>query len=301
MPQTGDTILSPEELVKLNDYELLARLAVEGFLSGLHRSVAHGHGGEFVQYRSYVPGDDLKHVDWKLFARSNRVCTREFLQETEMRCVFLLDASASMGYQGTHAPCSKFHYGAMVAACFTYLARRQGDCPGLVVFNNATLSASRRGEPHLTLPELQQRLADIVPSATANLLAALPDATQFLGRARGLVVLLSDLWDNPDALRAVIRQLRFANRDIIVIHILDDDEANLPLHGPHHFVDSESPDELTTDPDSFREAYLAKMRDHLEHCRQICLDNEADYLLVNTAQPLVPCLAAWLQHREGLA
>lgn len=292
-------LLSPEVLARIVDYSLLSRVAVEGFLSGLHRSVARGYGGEFVQYRGYVPGDDLKYVDWKLYARQRKVYTKVYQEETNMRCALVLDASASMAYQGTRAVCSKFRYGAMLAACLAYLARRQGDQVGLFVYSDRLLTGTGRGQRASRLPQMLAELAKVEVGQRADHAAAMAMAEEFVGK-RGLIVLLSDWHDLEEGLARLVRQIRFANRNCMVCQILDVDELDLPFADQRRFVDSESGEEITTLPELVRENYRRRMERFTARQREDCLRNRTDYELAITNQNLGDLLAAYLYRREAL-
>ena len=290
--------LSPENLLKLGDFTLMCRLAVEGFLAGIHRSLTKGFGGVFQQYRPYVPGDDLKYVDWKLYARQGRLNEKVYLEETDMRCAMLVDASASMAYKGTLAPCSKYQYAALLAGCFAYLARRQGDRPGFFVYAQEPLYATQRGQPAPDLHQLMRIFDGISPAKSADHTRALEEAEGFLGSRRGMVILLSDLWGAEEQLESLVRRLRFEQRDVIVCHILDDDELELPFDSTTRFIDSENGDSIVTAPSVIRARYRESLQKHLETMRTLCLNNQADYLLANTAHPFADCLAAYLNRRK---
>lgn len=293
-------ILSPDVLTRLADFSLMARFAVEGFLAGIHRSISKGPGGEFVQYRPYVPGDDLKYVDWKLYARQNRICEKVFQEETEMKCAILVDASASMAYRGKDACCSKFLYAAMLAACFANLARTQGDKPGIFVYADSVISATPNGQRTPELRTLLSVLENITPAGQTKLMDAIPQAENYLGPKRGLLILISDLWDDTERLTAITRRLRFAMRDCIVCQVLDNDEIELPFLDSRRFLDSESGASITTAPAVIRERYTADMQAFIQKTRLLCLSNQADYLLARTSEPIGDCLAAFLHRRETL-
>jgi len=276
--------LAPELLAELGPLALEARNAVEGMLAGIHRSTALGTGGEFVQYRAYVPGDDLKHIDWKLLARSGRVYTRVHRTDTEMRCSVLLDSSASMSYRGTKALAPKLLYAQTLAACLAYLARRQGDRAALFVSSGNQHRTCRYGDP-ATFPRFIEQLEGLQPSGASDLFSAFTEAESFLGHHRGLIVILSDFWDENLPLVPLLRQAAFAKRDCLVFHILDDDELTLPAVGPRRFIDSETGEQITTAPDSIRANYHSQMSAHLDSLRQACLDNGAAYHLTTTSTP----------------
>jgi uncharacterized protein (DUF58 family) len=294
----GD-LLSPETLARIDSYSLLARVVVEGFLSGLHRSLYQGFGSEFFQYRNYVPGDDLKYVDWKVYGRLDRFFTKVFQQETNLDCTIVLDTSASMAYQGERSHCSKLRYGAMLAACLAYLARRQGDGVGLCTYAQGPSAwiapGPHRGGAQRVFAELQRLTA----AGVADHGAALHFVAEGL-RRRGLVVLISDFHGLEDGLEALVRRLRFAHHDCLAFQILDRDELDLPFGRTVRFVDSEADQELTTAPELVRSGYQRAMQGFLERIRGTCLGQQVDYLMVPTTEALGSLLAAYLHRREAL-
>lgn len=295
--QSFPELLSPSALAEIENYQLLAKVAVEGFIAGFHRSLQHGTGSEFLQYRNYVPGDDPKLVDWQLYARLDRLHTKVFQEETNMNCVIVLDASASMDYQGSRAPVSKLRYAAMLAACLTYLASRQSDNVGLYVFGERIQAlvppARRTGQ----LARIFGQLNALRANGSANLDSALPLVAEGL-RDRGLVVLLSDFLSGESALAKRLRHLRFARHEVVAFHILDPDELDIPFERTTRFVDSESGDSLMTYPETFRDDYRQAVSAHCERIRLACEHAEADVQLTRSDAHLGNALAAYL-HRRG--
>lgn len=292
-------LLSPALLSRIADYGLLSRLAVDGYMSGLHRSTAKGYGSEFVQYRGYSSGDDPKYIDWKLYARRGKLYTKVFQEETTMRCALLIDASASMAYRGKDAVCSKYRYAAMVAACFAYLAQRQGDRLGLFVYADDMLYATARGQREGQLRRVTEQLSRVKPAGVAYHDAALVQVEEFLGR-RGLLVWLSDFHGADDGLARQVRRLRAAHRDCLVCQVLDRDEIDLPFADTLRFVDSENGDEITTAPGEVCADYQERMQAFMAGIRQDCLNNNTDYLLTATDENLADVLGAYLHRREAL-
>lgn len=292
-------LLSPALLSRISDYGLLSRLAVDGFLAGMHRSLARGHGSEFVQYRGYSAGDDLKTIDWKLFGRRGKLYTKVYQEETTMRCAVLLDASASMAYGGKAAACSKYRYAAMIAACFAYLAQRQGDQLGLFIYADDMRYGTARGQREGALRNALGALSAVTPTGVARHESALAQAEEYLGR-RGLVLWLSDFHGADDVLASHVRRLRAAQRDCLVCQVLDRDEIDLPFGDTLRFVDSESGDEITTAPGEACAEYQMRMRAFMAGVRQDCLANSTDYLLTATDENLAAVLGAYLHRREAL-
>ena len=293
-------LLSPATLARIDNYSFIARTAVEGFISGMHRSLYHGFGSEFFQYRSYVPGDDLKYVDWKVLARSDRFYSKVFQEETNMNCCLILDASASMGYQGRRAACTKLRYAAMAAACLAYLAARQGDNVGFYAYNRELVSHVPPGRRTGGLPRILTELQRLQPQGTAAHEPVMSHLAENF-RRRGVVVLLSDLHEAENALPALLRRFRFAHHECVVFQILDPDEIDLAFGRTTRFVDSETDAEITTYPPLAKQHYLTAMSAFLDKVRLGCLELEADYLLTSTADNLGNMLAAYLHRRKGLA
>lgn len=298
--QTIAELLAPETLARIDNYTLLARVAVEGFISGLHRSLYQGFGSEFFQYRSYVPGDDLKYIDWKVYGKRDRFYTKVFQEETNMNCCLILDSSASMDYGGQRAACTKFRYACMVAACLAYLASRQGDNVGLYAYSDGLLTAvppgHRTGGLQRILTELQ-RLEPRGVAAHADTLSKL--AENF--RRRGLVVWLSDFVDIDEELPQLLKRFRFAHHDCIALQCLDPDEIDLPFSRTTRFVDSESAHEIVTSPELIRQIYSQSVGAWLDDIRLGCLQEHVDFLQMSTMDSLGNILAAYLHRREAMS
>ena len=275
----------------------MARIAVEGFLTGAHRSVCRGYGGEFLQYRGYVPGDDLKYVDWKLFARQDKVCMKVFQEETNMRVALVLDASASMAYKGKNAVCSKFKYASLLAACLTYLAQRQGDQIGLFVYSDRMLSQTISGSHHGALSAMLAELSRIKPDGAADHPTAWQQAADFL-KGRGLMVLISDFYAFENQLAKHLRIMRFGHRDTMLFHVLDHDEITFPFAEAMNFTDSETGDRIVTSPSQIADDYRRRMARFIDSVRSDCLETQTDYLLADSSRSLEDALSAFLNHRK---
>ena len=292
-------LLSPATLARIENYALLAKVAVEGFISGMHRSLYHGFGTEFFQYRSYAPGDDLKYVDWKVFARRNRFYSKVYQEETNMNCCILMDASASMDYEGKRASCTKWRYASMVAACIAYLATRQGDNVGLYAFNHELLSAVppgfRTGGLRRVLSELQ-RLRPGGQAEPGKVIGPLAEKLQ----RRGIVIIISDLLNVDEDLSWILKRFTFSRHECVVFHVLDPDELDFPFTGTMRFVDSESLDEIVTAPQLAKDYYQESMDTLIKNARRSCLEQQVDYEQVKTSDNLGNMLAAYLHRRESL-
>ena len=301
MPESSlSTLLDPTTLARIDNYSLLARTVVEGFVSGLHRSLYHGFGSEFFQYRNYVPGDDLKYIDWKVFGRQDRFYTKVYQEETNLNCCIVLDASASMDYTGSNAPCSKSRYACMVAACIAYLANRQGDSVGLCAYNDGLLSSVQPGRSKDGLTRVLRELQRLRPSGVADHKRALNFVAENF-RRRGIVVLISDLHGAEGDLPRFLKRFRHAHHDSIVLQVLDGEELDFPFSATTRFLDAESKAEIATAPTLVREHYLREMQSFTEGIKDSCLAEQVDYLLMRTDASLGHMLAAYLHRREALS
>lgn len=292
-----ESILSPETLIRIKDLALMSRLAVEGYLTGRHKSLSKGYGGEFLQYRSYTPGDDPKYLDWKLFARQDTYQMKVFQEETQMKTAILLDASASMDYKGTQAPCTKFRYGQCIAACLAYLALKQGDQVAIITYADSVLSMASSTQANQSLSSMLAQLEQIKPNGTADHEKAWNYAQNFL-KGRGMAILISDFHECENSLPKLLRTIRFGQRDTIVMQTLDQDEIKLPFLNSLKFIDSETNAEIPTEPTLIAEFFQEKVRDFIDAIKSECLTNQTDYLLANTSDNLAGALNAFLNRRQ---
>jgi uncharacterized protein (DUF58 family) len=299
MPEPKLTeLLSPSVLARIDDYSLLARIVVEGFISGLHRSLFQGFGSEFFQYRPYAPGDDLKYVDWKVYSKSDRLQTKVYQEETNLNCCLVLDASASMAYKGDRAHCSKLRYAAMAAACLAYLASRQGDRVGLYVYDDGLKTVVHPGRGG-GLRGILAAIGALRGEGAANHRQALDFVSESV-RRRGIVIWLSDFHGVEDEAGNLLKRFRFAHHEGVAFQILDPDEIDLPFGGTMRFVDSEQGSEIVTAPDEIREEYRQQVEAFTETIRLSCLREQVDYLFLRSDENLANLLAAYLHRRESL-
>ena len=290
------TFLDPAVVARLGTLELKARTIVEGFLSGLHRSPFKGFSVEFAEYRQYSPGDDLHTIDWKVYARSDRHYIKKFEEETNLDCHLLLDVSGSMGY-GSHHSMSKFEYGAVLAASLGYLMNRQRDAVGLTAFDEnivSMLPASAR-PGHLTA--LLLTLDRLTTGHKTNVSKPLHHLADSLTK-RGLVVLISDLLDDPAEIIRGLRHFQFRGIDVIVFHILDPDEIDFPFERATRFEDLETSEEVMAVPGAVRSHYLKAMGEMIEGYRRELGAHGIDYQLLNTNHPLELALLSYLSTRS---
>ena len=285
-------------LARLSSMQLLAKTVVEGFVLGLHRSPFRGFSVEFAEYRQYAPGDEIRHIDWKVFAKTDRYYVKQFEEETNLACTILLDASASMGYGSRPAGPTKLQYGASLAACLAYFMAGQRDATGLTVFDDhIRLMLPPRLRPS-HLKRLLAELDDLAPGGDTDIAAPLHQLAETLGR-RGMIVLISDLLDDPEKVLSALQHFRFAGHDVLVFHILDEAEIGFTFDAMTEFTDLETGERLLVSAGGMRAAYLEEMRRFLATCQKGCAGIRADYALLNTATPLEQALSEYL-HRRSL-
>jgi uncharacterized protein (DUF58 family) len=286
--------LDPAVLARLGTLELKARTIVEGFLSGLHRSPFKGFSVEFAEYRQYIPGDDLSTIDWKVYARSDRYYVKKFEEETNLDCHLMLDASGSMAYGS--GPLTKFEYGACLAAALGYLMNRQRDAVGLTAFDEDIVqmlpASARPGHLRALLIALQR----LVPGRETNLARPLHLLADSLSK-RGMVVLISDLLDDPDSVIRGLRHFQYRGTDVIVFHVLDPDEIDFPFERATRFEDLETRDEVMAVPAIVRDHYVREMGALIDRYRRELGAAGIDYHLLRTSEPLELALLAYLSGR----
>ena len=285
----------PHVLAGIDRLEVRARAIVEGFISGQHRSPYHGLAVEFAEYREYVPGDDVKHIDWKVWGRSGRLLLKQYEEETNMTCTLVVDCSRSMAYGGNNGM-SKFDYGATLAACVSLLLARQQDASGLLLFDTS-IRDSLMPKAHPRQPQmLIERLQAAEPDRQTDLDSVFRAIPGHVTR-RGLVVVVSDFMAELDPLRDMLRQLRGKRHDVLVVHLLHEDEVTFPFDGNTEFEGLEVDERIVADPVSLREAYLEAMGQFRSQLRELCGETASDYLFVHTGMRLDTVLREYLSRR----
>lgn len=297
MTQGSKKYLPPEAIKRIARLELRARHVVEGFLSGMHRSPYFGQSVEFLQHREYVAGDDLRHVDWKVWARQDRLYVKQFEEETNLRCQLLVDVSKSMQY-GSGA-LTKYEYACTIAACLGYLVLKQQDGVGCTTFDERVRVTVPTRTMHNHIFAIVDSLAVQNPAEKTDMLGVLRTMAEAAPR-RGVVVLVSDLLTDRPGLIKGLKMLRQRGHEVIVFHVLDDDELDFPFTGPTRFDGMESPDFLNCDPRALREGYLKALQEYLDEVRHQCARNACDYALVRTSEPLDAVLATYLSKRLAI-
>ena len=291
--------LDPAVVARLAHLDVRARLVVEGFISGMHRSPFHGFSVEFTEHRPYMPGDPLKNLDWKVLAKSDRYLVKQYTEETNLRCHLLLDLSGSMGFQSARASLSKFEYARSLAAALAYLMLGQQDAVGALLFSDRPRAfvPARSVRSHLDV--LLKTIAAGAPEGRTQLAPSLHELAERIKR-RGLVVLLSDLMDSPENVLAGLQHFRHRHHEVIVFHILDPDEIEFPFHDTATFVDMESGERLTTEPWEIGARYRERMDAWRERYRRACRERLIDYVPLDTRTPFDRALLAYLEKRAKL-
>jgi uncharacterized protein (DUF58 family) len=289
--------LDPTVVSKLATMELRARLVVEGFVTGLHRSPYKGFSVEFAEHRQYMPGDPLKHIDWKVFGKTDRFYIKEYEEETNLRGYILLDASASMGFGADRI--TKLEYSSYLAAALIYLMLKQQDSAGLLVFDESIREfVPPRSNPrqlHLLLSELDKTKA----SSRTGIGEVLHELAKRM-RRRGLVILISDLLDDPDKVIPGLKHFRHLKHEVIVFHVLDPREVEFRFEADATFRDMETGEMMTTEPLAIRGDYLAAVDEWTARLRRECAESRIDYVQVLTSTPYDRALFSYLEKRKRL-
>ena len=285
----------PLVLARLSSLYLKARWVVEGIMSGIHRSRSKGFSVEFEEHREYSPGDEIRRIDWKALGKFDRYFIKEYEDETNLRAYLILDTSASMNYASNGI--TKFEYGCILTASLAYLILKQQDAAGLVTFSDRIESfippRARRGY----LMEILRAIERRAPSGDTNLGKILLEVAGKMKR-RGLVILVSDLLDEPEEILKGLRLFRFKGNDVIVFHLLDAAELDLPFDGNVLFEDMEAANlKVTADPQAIRKIYRKVVEEFIDHLRKECRENSMDYQLLSTSTPLDHALVSYLGWR----
>ena len=295
MPQSR-AYSDPDAIAQIGDLVLRSRRLAEGGISGQHRSPFHGFNVEFAAYRDYNPGDDLRRLDWRVFARSDRHFIKQYEQETNVRVTFVVDASASMNYRGARAALSKFDYASTLVVTLAMLLARQQDPVGLVLFDEAAGTILPPSATQSQVTVMTGLLEKCRPGRKTELGGLLRSLTDRIKR-RSLLVIVSDLFTDLDAVYDGLNRLRFQGHEVLMLQVLDRDEVDLPFDGPTVFRDIEGDEELFAEPGAFRKAYQGAIRDFLADVRRECGARGYDHVRFCTDEPLGAALGLFLRSR----
>lgn len=298
MPKDYKQYLQPDIVSKLKGMELRARMVVEGFIAGLHKSPYHGFSVEFAEHRQYMPGDNIRDIDWKVFAKSDRYYIKQYEEETNLKGYLLIDCSKSMAYQ-SGAEISKLDYAGMLSGALSYMMLRQRDAVGLVTFDERIRRyippRSKSGHLHVLLNEIAAQS----PSDTTDISKTLHEMAERIKR-RGLIVLMSDLLDEPEKIISGLKHFRYNNHEVIVFHILDPRERDFAFPREAIFKDMETGEELTTLPYQIKKDFANQVSAFSEEIATACGQSNIDYFPIDTSMPFDKALYAFLSKRERL-
>ena len=289
--------LHPDAIRRLSRLELRARHIVEGFLSGMHRSPYFGQSVEFAQHREYVHGDDLRHVDWKVWARQDRLYVKQYEEDTNLRCTLLVDSSASMRYG--NGPLNKYEYACTTAASLAYLILKQNDAVGCMAFDERIRMRTPIRSRNNHIFSIIETLNVTDPADKSDMYSVFRSVAEGIPR-RGMIIVCSDLLGDVEGTIKGLRMLRQRGHDVMVMHIMDDDELDFNFNGPLRFEGLESADFLNCNPRALREGYLEQLNAFLENVRHSCARNTVDYALIRTSEPLDAALASYMTNRLGM-
>jgi uncharacterized protein (DUF58 family) len=293
---SGARFLAPEVLARISNLELLARTVVDGFLTGLHRSPYLGFSLDFAEHRPYMPGDDIRRIDWRLFARSDRHYIKLFEAETNANFAVLLDVSRSMSY--TSHEVTKLDYARYLSACLAFFSNRQRDRVGLVTFDHEIVEYVPPSMKHMdTVLHVLDRAE---ASRAGSLREPLLQITELLGR-KGILVVISDFYEDPDDVLGAIAPLRARGHDVIVFHLMDPAELTFPFEEASGFEDMESGEQIPVIPERLRDDYTRLVAEHLETLERRFGEHRIDYQLLDSSQPLDRALFGYLLAREKLS
>ena len=290
--------LDPRMLAKIAGLDLRARLVVEGYVTGMHRSPYHGFSVEFAEHRQYAPGDDVKHMDWKVYGRTDKLYVKQYEEETNLTCMLVVDCSESMGYKSDPEGLSKHEYGATAAAAIAYLALHQQDAVGLATFDEGISRFMRPSNNPAHWKTLIHEMERNLGPKKTSMRSVLTDLAERVQR-RTLIVVISDLFDNPTRLIQGLRKLRYRKHEVIILQIMDPQELEFTFRGPVLFEGLEQTGRLFTDAGGLRERYREEVDKFLATVRRACRNLRIDYSVFDTSKSLDASLTTFLVNRSA--
>ncbi|RPH95090.1 DUF58 domain-containing protein [candidate division KSB1 bacterium] len=292
-----NNLLQPEFVSRLKNMQLRARLVVEGFMVGLHKSPYHGFSVEFAEHRPYMPGDSLRNLDWKVYAKTDRYYVKEYEEETNLKAYLLLDISNSMNFGTTGV--TKFQYASYLAAALAYLMIQQRDAVGLTTYDTEVRAYLPPRSVRTYLNPLLSQLERTQPSNRTEIAKNMHAVAERISR-RGLIIVLSDLLDDPTSILSGLKHFRHDGHEVLVFHILDPRELDFAYSGDVRFRDLETQEEMPTQPWHLRKEYRGLMSEFIEKLRRGCREDRIDYTLLNTQTPYSEALIQYLTKRKRL-
>ncbi|MBI5724740.1 MAG: DUF58 domain-containing protein [Planctomycetes bacterium] len=299
MARNAYKYFEPQKIAKLANLNILARQAVEGFITGLHKSPHKGFSVEFSEHREYSPGDDLRHLDWVAWGRSDKYFIKQYEQETNLRAYILLDCSGSMAYRHSPQGISKFEYGCFMSACLAYLMCRQQDVVGMIAFDEDVRFHIAPGGTPAHLDRLFKKLEALEAGRKTAIASTFHQLASTIAK-RGLVVIISDLYDDPAHIIRALQHFVYKKHQIIVLHLMDQAEMEFPFKKVLSFVDMETNERLQVDPRFVKDSYCKEVAAFIEHYRKECSDRKIEYCHVTTDMPYDGVLLNYLSRRKAL-
>lgn len=290
--------LDPETIAKLSGIELKAKLVVEGFITGLHRSPYHGFSVEFAEHRQYRHGDELRHLDWKVFGRTNKFYVKQFEEETNMRGMIAVDCSGSMAYS-SKGIISKFDYSAYLAAALAMLMIKQRDAVGLALYDTEIKQFLPANSKPSYISQILKTLETAEPSNETGTASSLERLAEKIKR-RGMVIVISDFFDDPKSVMKALKHFRHQNHEVIVFQILDPRELDFKIGNAATIKDMETGEEMITQPFQIQKAYSVAVQDFIDSIRRECRNHNIDYNLIDTSQPFDKAMRAYLTKRAKM-
>ena len=296
--QDYKNFLNPSTVSKLNSLELKARLVVEGFMVGLHKSPYHGFSVEFTEHRPYMQGDSLKDVDWKVYGKTDKFFIKQYEEETNLKSYILLDSSKSMQYS-SGKNISKLEYGITLVAALSYLMIKQKDAVGLTVYAEQVNTYFPPRAAKTYLQEILKSLSSLKASSKTNTASCLNSIAEKIKR-RGLVIIVSDLFDDVSSILSALKHFRYQKNEVIVFQLLDPVERSFSFGADAVFKDLETEEEMTTRPYKIQKAYQQAMQDFVDKIKKECLNSNIEYNLIDTSMPFDKALFSYIQKRSML-
>ncbi len=290
--------LQPSTVAKLENIELVARLVVEGFITGLHRSPYHGFSVEFAEHRPYRIGDEIRHIDWKVYGRSEKFYVKQFEEETNLRSMIAVDSSASMRF-ASEGNISKYEYACYLAAALSYLLINQRDAVGLALYDSEVRTMIRPSSRKSHIREILKILDSTVPANETQTSPALDLLAEKIKR-RGLVVIISDFFDDPQQVVKALQHFRHKKHEVLVFQILDPREIDFKFGKSAVFKDIEIGDKMTAQPYQLQKAYAEKMREFTFNLKKSCRNHNIDFNLINTADPFDKAMKEFIAKRKRM-
>lgn len=289
--------LHPETIARISRLDLRAKRAVEGFLTGMHKSPFFGHSVEFVQHRDYTAGDDIRHLDWKVWSKTDKFYIKQYEAETNLRSHLVVDVSASMHYG--NGPLNKYNYGCTIAACIAYMLLHQQDSAGCMTFDEDVRQVVPARSQHTHIDAIVKAMHVSTPRDKTDIEKILRRVAEN-APGRGMIIIISDLLVDREPLFRGLEMLRHGKHDILVFHVMDEEELTFPFAGTTRFEGMESIDQILCDPRSLRDGYLEALQEYLVEVRRGCARRGIDYQLVHTREYLDAVLSKFLHHRMAL-